>query len=112
MKSPMEKIYELKELLSRLESEGGYFIDFLKTNSMEVGILRLGLDEKDKQEPHSVDEIYYVIEGSGFVEINGKDYAIKQGTSIFVPARATHRFHITNGEKNLILLYVLSSHSN
>src|ERR687885_1913768 len=109
MRNPMEKIFELRDLLSRLDSEGGYFIDFLKAKGMEVGILRLGFDGQDNQRPHPVDEIYYVIEGSGSIEIDGKDYAIKQGTSIFVPARAMHRFHVTNRDKDLILLYVLSS---
>jgi len=30
----------------------------------------------DTQEPHSVDEVYYVIEGSGFIRLNGKDHEI------------------------------------
>ncbi|MGC2574039.1 MAG: cupin domain-containing protein, partial [Candidatus Nitrosopolaris sp.] len=49
--------------------------------------------ENDTQEPHSVDEVYYVIQGNGFIKLNRKDHQIREGTSIFVPAKADHRFH-------------------
>jgi mannose-6-phosphate isomerase-like protein (cupin superfamily) len=28
----------------------------------------------------AVDEVYYVIEGNGFIKLNGKDHEIRQGT--------------------------------
>ena len=75
------KVYELSKLLSELEDQIGYFIDFISTR----GIIRLHPGEKDTQEPHSVDEVYYVIEGNGFIKLEiGKDHEIRQGTSIFV----------------------------
>ncbi|MGB6529485.1 MAG: hypothetical protein WBF33_15360 [Candidatus Nitrosopolaris sp.] len=57
------KLYELNNLLSELDGQGGYFIDFISTRGIQVGIIRLHPGENDSQEPHSVDEVYYVIEG-------------------------------------------------
>ncbi|MGA8081406.1 MAG: cupin domain-containing protein [Candidatus Nitrosopolaris sp.] len=51
---------------------------------IQAGIIRLHARENDTQEPHSVDEVYYVIEGNGFIRLNGKDHEIRQGTYIFV----------------------------
>ena len=76
------KVFELNKLLSELEDQGGYFIDFISTRDIQAGIIRLHPGENDTQEPHSVDEVYYVIEGNGFIELNGKDHEITQGTSL------------------------------
>ena len=101
----MRKLYELNDLLSDLEDRGGYFIDFITTKGIQAGIIRLHPGENDTQEPHSVDEVYYVIEGDGFIKLNGKSHAIKQGTSIFVPARTEHRFYGNN--QDFVIFYVL-----
>lgn len=57
----------------------------------------------DTQGPHSIDEVYFVIEGNGFIEIN-KTYKVKKGTIIFVPAESKHRFY--GNDQDLIVLYV------
>jgi mannose-6-phosphate isomerase-like protein (cupin superfamily) len=86
------KVYELNNLLSELEGQGGYFVDFISTRGIQAGIIRLRAGQNDSQEPHSVDEVYFVIEGNGFIKLDGKDHEIRRGTSIFVPAKADHRF--------------------
>jgi mannose-6-phosphate isomerase-like protein (cupin superfamily) len=84
------KVHELNNLLSELNDQGGYFIDFMSTKGIQAGIIRLHPGENDTQEPHSVDEVYYVIEGSGFIKLDGKDHQIRQGTSIlFLPKLTT-----------------------
>jgi mannose-6-phosphate isomerase-like protein (cupin superfamily) len=99
------KVFELNKLLSELEGQGGYFIDFISTKGIQAGIIRLHPGENDSQEPHSVDEVYYVIEGNGFIKINGEDHQIRQGTSIFVPAKANHKFH--GNKQDLVIFYAL-----
>jgi mannose-6-phosphate isomerase-like protein (cupin superfamily) len=99
----MKNLFELKDLLSELN--GSYFTDFITTKGIQAGIIRLHPNEKDTQEPHSVDEVYYVIEGSGFIKLNDKNYSIKQGTCIFVPAGMEHRFH--GNTQDLLIFYAL-----
>jgi mannose-6-phosphate isomerase-like protein (cupin superfamily) len=77
------KVHELNNILSELEDQGGYFIDFISTKGIQAGVIRLHPGENDTQGSHSVDEVYYVIEGNGFIKLNGKDHEIRQGTSIF-----------------------------
>ncbi|MGB6592676.1 MAG: cupin domain-containing protein [Candidatus Nitrosopolaris sp.] len=99
------KVYELNNLLSELEDRGRYYIDFINTRGIQAGIIRLHAGENDIQGPHSVHEVYYVIDGSGFIKLNGKDYEIKQGSSIFVPAKADHKFH--GNKQDLVIFYAL-----
>jgi mannose-6-phosphate isomerase-like protein (cupin superfamily) len=101
-----EKAFELDELVSQLEKEGGYFLDFLKVRDLEAGIIVLHPGGKDTQEPHSADELYYVIEGSGFIELEKNKRPVKKGSIIFVPAKMSHRF---SGNKNdLVVLYMFA----
>jgi mannose-6-phosphate isomerase-like protein (cupin superfamily) len=101
----MEKICQVKELISQANDKGGYFIDFVNTKDIEAGIISLRPGEKDLQQPHSVDEIYYVIEGFAYIEIEGISKAIKEKDIIFIPANSRHRFH--GNKQDLVVLYVL-----
>ena len=74
----LKELYELRDLLSELKERGEYFIDFISTKYIQAGIIRLHPGDNDTQEPHSVDEVYYVIEGNGFIKLNDKKQAIKQ----------------------------------
>ncbi|HEY9386510.1 MAG TPA: cupin domain-containing protein [Nitrososphaeraceae archaeon] len=103
----MKSIYELDEILSELEEDKeSYFVDFLNTENVEAGIIRLRKDQKDTQTAHSVDEIYHVIEGEGLISIQARNYAVKKGTCIFVPANVEHNFH--GNKSDLTVFYVLT----
>lgn len=101
-----EKAFELQDLVSRLEKDGGYFLDFLKVRNLEAGIIVLHPGEKDSQEPHSADELYYIIEGSGSIELGKGRRPIKRGSIIFVPARMRHHFY--GNKEDLVVLYMFT----
>lgn len=98
------EIFKLSEILSKLDNINSYFLTLLSSNSTSIGIIRLKRGEKDNQQPHITDELYYVIEGSGLIEIDGEDHVIEQGTFILVPANIKHRFH--DNKSLLIVLYM------
>jgi mannose-6-phosphate isomerase-like protein (cupin superfamily) len=99
----METTYELKKILSKLQNKDDYFVEFLDTRSLEAGVIRLRRDQKDTQTTHRIDELYYVIEGQGFILIDGKNYALHKGTIVYVPADTLHNFYGNEGD--LIVLY-------
>lgn len=37
------------------------------------------------------DELYYIIEGEGHVELDGDVHTVRAGTAVFIPAGVTHR---------------------
>jgi mannose-6-phosphate isomerase-like protein (cupin superfamily) len=101
-----ERTFELQDLVKKLEKEGGYFLDFLKVRDLEAGIIVLHPGEKDTQEPHSADELYYVIEGSGYMELGKGKRAVKKGSIVFVPAKMHHRFY--GNKEDLVVLYMFA----
>jgi mannose-6-phosphate isomerase-like protein (cupin superfamily) len=102
----MADVYDTEVILSKLKDSGNWFYGFMSKGTMDAGILRLMPGEKDPQGPHANDELYYVIKGRGFIQIEKEVVPIKPGSIIFVPARKKHNFH-SNGEE-LQVLYVFA----
>ena len=59
--------------------------------------------EKDTQEPHEFDEVYYILDGNGFLQINDKSYRVKNGQIYFVAKNIPHHFY--GNTENLSVLY-------
>ena len=61
----------------------------------EHGSLELGIYAPrghDPQQPHTRDEIYVVISGTGYFRNGDQRHAFKPGDLLFVPAGVIHRF--------------------
>lgn len=54
---------------------------------------------------HTQAEIYYIISGKGIVQIDGKEYEVEGGSSVFIPGDAEHGI-FNKGEEELRWLYV------
>lgn len=105
IQTAMEKIFELENLISILDKQGNYFSNFVDLNAVQVGILRLRPLEIDLQEPHSGDEIYLVVRGNGFIQMNNKKHKIMPNTFIYVPANMEHRF-VDNTEELIVAYFI------
>jgi mannose-6-phosphate isomerase-like protein (cupin superfamily) len=78
----------------------------MNTLDMEVGIIKLKKNQKDTQQPHESDEIYYVISGIGKIVIDGSEQDVNPGKIIYIPKNIPHSFQTTTNE--LIVLYILA----
>ena len=81
---------------------GGYEIVF-DSAGLELGVYELIEPEPDRQGPHEDDEIYVVLEGSGVLEVEGREIPVDEGDAVFVAAGAAHRFR---GYERLSLLVI------
>jgi mannose-6-phosphate isomerase-like protein (cupin superfamily) len=70
---------------------GGYEVVY-ETDRMQVGVYVLAAPEPDTQQPHEWDELYFVLEGRGTLDVEGEKLPLKGGAAAFVAARAAHRF--------------------
>ena len=104
----MNKIFDLESILLKLDKEDNstYFLDFLRNNSFEAGVLKLNQGQKDIQGPHLEDELYFVIEGKGYINISEENHQIGKGSFIFVPSKTNHYFH--GNKEPLVVLYVFN----
>lgn len=105
MKEEKGLLFDLPELLSKI-GDDNYWLDFLKVRHLEAGVLRLHAGEEDTQTPHDSDELYYVVEGTGYIEMGKESRPVKKGSIIFVPAHMPHHFYGNNGL--LVVLYMFA----
>jgi mannose-6-phosphate isomerase-like protein (cupin superfamily) len=100
----MKLEFDTNEYLKKIKNnDDGFFHTFLNKRSLTAGILFLKPGEKDIQEPHDNDEIYYIVSGDGFLKINKKDYRISKGKAFFVAKNVKHNFF--GNTKELTVLY-------
>ena len=82
----------VREVEQRLSAGNGGYEIVHSSPGMEIGVYVLVAPEPDRQQPHDRDELYFVLEGSGTLEIEGERVDLRQGEAAFVPAGADHRF--------------------
>jgi mannose-6-phosphate isomerase-like protein (cupin superfamily) len=97
----------LDKVIAGLDDTGGCFLNIFNDKDVDLGVLRLRKGEIDTQLPHSVNEVYFVVEGNGFIEIEGKLKSVKKADFIFVSANMHHRFIVDNQE--LVVIYFFPS---
>lgn len=56
---------------------------------------------------HPVEEVYYILSGSGYVEVDGEKSSFEAGDAVFVPAFSRHR--PLNGSKTEALEFVAAA---
>ena len=95
--------YNTLDYIKKIKKGNSYFHTFLENESLAAGILSLNPGEEDTQLPHDSDEIYYVLEGNGYLKINTKEYKISSGMLYYVPKNTEH--HFFGNTKQLVVLY-------
>lgn len=85
--------FEISELMVLQQQEQRTYYEFIRQPTMSVGIYRLDAGDVDRQQPHAEDEMYYIIQGKGLINVAGEDREVKPGSIVFVPARMEHFFH-------------------
>jgi mannose-6-phosphate isomerase-like protein (cupin superfamily) len=83
--------FDIEGARERLGASGGYEIVH-ESPGLEIGVYVLVAPEPDRQQPHEDDEVYYVLEGRGTLDVEGETVELEEGHAVFVPAHAEHRF--------------------
>jgi len=83
--------FDIEGARERLGASGGYEVVH-ESPGLEIGVYVLVAPEPDRQQPHEDDEVYYVLEGRGTLDVEGETVELQEGQAVFVPAHAEHRF--------------------
>ena len=89
---PIAHAFDIEEAKERLAAARGGYEILHRSAGLEVGVYVLVAPEPDRQQPHEDDEIYVVLEGRGVLEIEDERVELREGSAVFVPAGAEHRF--------------------
>jgi mannose-6-phosphate isomerase-like protein (cupin superfamily) len=89
----MKTVHDLPRIIEAHRKSSESWIEFLRVPSLSMGVYVLGAGAVDPQEPHTEDEVYYILGGRGMLRVGAEEHAFMPGSLLFVPARAEHRFH-------------------
>lgn len=84
--------FDLATLLDQRERTGRAYLEFLRVPALSVGIYHLKAGQEDRQQPHTEDEVYYVLAGRAHFRAGGEQRAVQPGTILFVEKAVEHRF--------------------
>ena len=85
-----ERLTPTAALATLAQQPGREFVSLFQHGSLEIEIYRPRV--VDKQKPHTRDEIYVVISGTGMFVNGDSRLPFAPGEVLFVPAGVVHRF--------------------
>ena len=94
--------FELAELIAKRAGSNKRYLEFLRVPALSVGLYVLPAGGVDGQQPHTEDEVYYVVSGRGAFRCAEEDRPVAAGSLLYVPAHVEHRFHSI--EQELVIL--------
>jgi mannose-6-phosphate isomerase-like protein (cupin superfamily) len=84
---------------------GKLYYEFLREDSMSLGLYVLAAGSTDPQQPHNEDEIYYVLNGRAQITLADETKAVQPGSTIFVGKHVAHKFHDISEDLTLLVFF-------
>jgi mannose-6-phosphate isomerase-like protein (cupin superfamily) len=97
--------YELVHLIDQQNQSGQDYLEFLRVPSLSAGLYMLAAGAVDMQEPHTEDEIYYIISGRGSILVDHESRPVEAGSLVFVKANVEHRFHSITEDLRVLVIF-------
>jgi quercetin dioxygenase-like cupin family protein len=97
--------FDLTTILAERTRADRPWLEFLRATSLSAGVYHLKAGQEDRQQPHTEDELYYVIAGRGMFRAAGEVQAVQAGTILFVERLQEHRFFDIAEDLTLLVLF-------
>ena len=100
----MEPI-QINDVVEKLDQEDELFNEFLRRDSMSLEVYRLEAGATDPQDPHTEDEVYYIVTGSAKIHIGDDVHPVEPGDIIFVEREIDHYFFDIESELVTLIFF-------
>ena len=103
--------FELTKLIDQQNETGRDYLEFLRVPALSAGLYMLAAGAVDMQQPHTEDEVYYIISGRGFIRVGAEEHPLEAGTLVYVKANVEHRFHTITEELRVLVFFAPAEYS-
>jgi mannose-6-phosphate isomerase-like protein (cupin superfamily) len=97
--------FELRDVAEERAKLGKRYHEFLRVPSISTGLYVLGAGQDDPQQPHTEDEVYYVVSGRATIRVAEEDRPVQPGSVVYVAAGVPHKFHTIEEELQLLVIF-------
>src|SRR5947209_11248537 len=87
------------------------YSEFLRVPSMSAGVYAIPAGGTDPQQPHTEDEMYFVVSGRGRIRVGDEDAEVGPGTAVYVDAGVEHRFHTIAEDLTVLVVFSPAEYS-
>lgn len=94
-----------------MSAEQRAYVEFLRVPALSMGVYRLGSGAVDKQQPHTEDEVYYVLGGRAKFRCGGEVRPVSAGDVLFVERNVEHRFCEIDEDLTLLVFFAPAEYS-
>ena len=103
--------FTVSDLSAARQQSGKLYHEFLRVPAMSAGLYELAAGATDPQQPHTEDELYYVVRGKGQIRVGEEDAPFEAGSLIFVAANVEHRFHSIIEDLSIVVFFAPAEYS-
>jgi mannose-6-phosphate isomerase-like protein (cupin superfamily) len=99
------RTFQLSDLLSKIEHNHRPWLEFLRAASLSTGVYHLKAGQADPQQPHTEDEVYYVVSGRASFRADAEQISVGPGSLIYVERNLKHRFFDIAEDLTLLVFF-------
>ncbi len=103
--------YSVADVIAARERSGRLYHEFLRVPALSAGVYQLAAGADDPQQPHTEDELYYIVAGRARIRVGDEDTAVEAGSLIFVAANVEHRFHTITEDLTVLVFFAPAEYS-
>ena len=104
--------FNIIELVTQQKQQDNPYLEFLHVPSLSLGLYVLPTGGTDTQEPHTEDEVYYVISGRGSIRVGTETRQVEAGSIVFVAANVEHRFFSITEDLAVLVFFAPAEYTN
>src|SRR6266481_5909793 len=101
---PMQT-FQVTDLLPKVKQSHRPWLEFLRVASLSMGIYHLKAGQPDPQQPHSEDEVYYVVSGRASFRAGSEQLGVGPGALIYVERSVEHRFFDVTEDLTVLVFF-------
>jgi quercetin dioxygenase-like cupin family protein len=105
MASGPGRAYAFDELMEAQQSSAQSYLEFIRRDSMSVGVYVLPAGGHDPQGPHTEDEVYVVLLGEATLRVAGTAHPVRPGSVVFVEANVEHHFEAIESDLKVLVFF-------
>lgn len=103
--------FDLAELTAANQSTEHVYAEILNAGTLSLGLAIWPAGSVDTQQPHTEDEVYYVVRGRARLTVDGEQRPVGPGSIIFVGIGVDHRFYDIEEDLTVLVLWAPQRHS-
>ena len=97
--------FTIQQLIAEQAAGERPYLEFLRNDSMSLGLYALPTGGVDPQQPHDEDEVYYIVSGQGQITVGDETQPVQPGSLVFVAAEVPHKFHDIREDLKILVFF-------